>query len=326
MIKILACIFALTLSLCSCSKWSDKTPTLPIVTTAPNNINAIEPTITHTPKTPPRTHDNDSSYAKIDQEEIVIYTDPYPYTDYVYRNFNRISPQNISPRIEIRDNVFVLTPYLIGDYFSFYDITQWDDSPRENDLFGFSEDFWPGCSIWCGLFEFIEATATSSLVESETLQHLSDNISSPVKTNVWCEGIEGYGIGESIKISHLLARYHNLAWSEDYYTYTLDNTDAPENYFYTSLCVANGYTKNERLWHENSRVKVLKLFVNDIFYAYIELDDTPLPQYIPLYDLNNVTCSEVVFRFEIAEVYPGNLYEDTCITGIQIGFSGLSGH
>lgn len=31
-------------------------------------------------------------------------------------------------------------------------------------------------------------------------------------------------------------------------------------------------------------------------------------------------------RFEIAEVYPGNLYEDTCLTGLIMEFTGRYSH
>ena len=32
------------------------------------------------------------------------------------------------------------------------------------------------------------------------------------------------------------------------------------------------------------------------------------------------------FRFEIAEVYEGSKYEDTCLTGIIIDFNGIFAH
>ena len=31
-------------------------------------------------------------------------------------------------------------------------------------------------------------------------------------------------------------------------------------------------------------------------------------------------------RFEIEEVYPGSLYEDTCLTGLVMEFEGRSSH
>ena len=31
-------------------------------------------------------------------------------------------------------------------------------------------------------------------------------------------------------------------------------------------------------------------------------------------------------RFEIAEIYPGNLYEDTCLTGLIMEFTGRHSH
>ena len=47
------------------------------------------------------------------------------------------------------------------------------------------------------------------------------------------------------------------------------------------------------------------------------------PQFIDVSPVNMTVSNgrEAVFRFEIADVYPGTKYEDTCLTGILIEFS-----
>ena len=39
-----------------------------------------------------------------------------------------------------------------------------------------------------------------------------------------------------------------------------------------------------------------------------------------------VDGGEISFRFEIVDVYSGSKYEDTCLTGLVLEFSGRFGH
>ena len=90
----------------------------------------------------------------------------------------------------------------------------------------------------------------------------------------------------------------------------------------------NGYAKDEKTWDENGRVKTLLMYVEDKPYAYLELEDTYKPQYfgLPEEDIKAVDGGEIFFRFEITDVYPGSKYEDTCLTGLALEFSGRFGH
>ena len=60
----------------------------------------------------------------------------------------------------------------------------------------------------------------------------------------------------------------------------------------------------------------------------IELKDTIEPQYIDVTSaqmkIGNGFTAE--FSFEIAEVYKGTKYADTCLTGILIEFDGRRAH
>ena len=60
----------------------------------------------------------------------------------------------------------------------------------------------------------------------------------------------------------------------------------------------------------------------------IELEDTIDPQYVDIAPLQMKVGNgfDASFRFEITEVYEGSKYEDTCLTGIIIDFTGIYAH
>jgi hypothetical protein len=83
--------------------------------------------------------------------------------------------------------------------------------------------------------------------------------------------------------------------------------------------IVNGYTKNEEVFKANSRVKKLKLTIDDKEEYIIELEDTMNPQLIDIKYEQESSWDKVVpitATFEILEVYPGEKYEDTAITTI----------
>ncbi len=184
-------------------------------------------------------------------------------------------------------------------------------------LFGFPEWLSDGCSSWCGCEEYsCVATASSQLADqgkltygpSNVVFHTGDN--SDMLDTAWAEGVPGTGIGESIELCQM---YRGTG--EEIFTFT-------------ELCIVNGYAKNETGWEENGRVKVLRVYFEDKYLGELTLLDTRQPQYIDLtpFQLQVANGGEATFRFEIAEVYEGSRYEDTCITGIVIDFAGRIGH
>ena len=109
-----------------------------------------------------------------------------------------------------------------------------------------------------------------------------------------------------------------------------------------------GYAKNETTWKENSRVKTLRLYVGNRHWCDLRLKDTDKPQIFQLPEGLEVFprkhgaeipakgeyaqwvdrepevkihTYQTNFRFEIMEVYPGDKYDNTCITGIAIDVS-----
>ena len=67
------------------------------------------------------------------------------------------------------------------------------------------------------------------------------------------------------------------------------------------------------------------MYVYDQPYARLALEDTINPQYftIPQGDIRVSNGAEVTFKFVIEDVYPGTMYEDTCITGIVVDFGNV---
>lgn len=63
-------------------------------------------------------------------------------------------------------------------------------------------------------------------------------------------------------------------------------------------------------------------------YACLELADTMQPQYfkLPKDDIKVLNGGMLEARFEILEVYPGSVYEDTCLTGLIMEFTGRYAH
>lgn len=182
-------------------------------------------------------------------------------------------------------------------------------SDSEGELYGFEADLTSGCSVWCAVRNYkAEANATSQLAPQGKQTYYASNILDHNRNTAWVEGATGDGIGERISIVK---------------SYDVDAggvvTDDDVVFFY-ELCIVNGLARNEKVWKENGRVKSLKFYFNDEYMGTIELEDTMKPQYISLSGLNLGTCNGVnnTFVFEIEDVYPGEKYQDTGITGIEI--------
>jgi hypothetical protein len=153
------------------------------------------------------------------------------------------------------------------------------------------------CSWYCGEGPY-KYTASSSLGEN----YKSDNIHDLNFQYAWVEGAKGNGIGESV-------------------TYYFKNK-APRLH---TIIVYNGYLKTDETWQNNGRVKKLKLLVNNIPYAILNLADSKAEQKfkVPLLG-HRKDGKDLILKFQIMEVYPGKKYEDVAIT--EIYFDGIDVH
>lgn len=200
--------------------------------------------------------------------------------------------------------------------------------------YGFEEWHAP-CGEFCAMPGGRLIIEASSELTSTDDRYAVENLESfRGREYTWAEGVEGAGIGESITyydsmywhITNVWEGLQSRAWDEpkrDEYGCL------PDGYkHYVEICIVNGYAKNQKTWEENGRIKRLLMYVEDEPYAYLELEDTIYPQYflLPPDDIKVAEGDEITFRFVIEDVYPGTLYEDTCLTGLVMEFTGRHGH
>lgn len=198
-------------------------------------------------------------------------------------------------------NDCVIKPYKITGFLN----AEGEES-SEGEFYGYSEKSKNSSETWWDASEgfYTSVSGTSSLKSKIGLNYEADNLIQNTVRSTWTEGVDGYGIGESIM---LIQNY----------------ADQPEpGVFIDEICIVNGNAKNEEIWKKNGRVKILKLYYEGTFLCNLHLEDTRYPQYFDLSKFQIYTpverYSSLIFRIE--DVYESDLYEDTCITGIEVKY------
>ncbi|MEN7551602.1 Hint domain-containing protein [Rapidithrix thailandica] len=165
-----------------------------------------------------------------------------------------------------------------------------------------------GCSWYCAGGPK-EVTASSHLDSQGKVDYQATNAHDLDYKTAWVEGDEGFGTGEYLK-----------------YIFAANSPRI------NKIIVANGYVKNETAWRNNSRVKKLKLYLDDQPYAILNLRDQRAGQHFSISPLGNKPSTtddlsnapDWTLKFEILEVYPGEKYKDVAIS--EIYFDGLDVH
>jgi hypothetical protein len=166
-----------------------------------------------------------------------------------------------------------------------------------------------GCSWYCGGGPE-KVTASSYLKSQGENNYEPKNAHDLNYKNAWVEGVPGYGIGEYLT-------YYFLA-------------ESPR---INEIIVVNGYVKSETAWQNNSRVKKLKVYINDIPYAILNLEDKIAEQIFKIEPIGNGNREDWdalqkkpnwTLKFEILDVYKGAKYDDAAIS--EIYFNGLDVH
>ena len=249
-------------------------------------------------------------------------------TEHVYQVMYAVGTQ-----IHVPPEPYLLTPeigsFFYGELGGTYDdwgedkwcsFEEAEDAPN----FGFRDWQWIGCSKWCHIADFTHQMSASSELPSATGRYQADNAIRENRGFAWVEGAEGEGIGEYLVYDQMVL---SLSLIEDSGNKIFRAGDFCDDGYidYTQICIVNGYARDEQVWQENGRVKTFMMYVYDQPYALLELEDTIDPQYftIPQGDIRVANGEEVTFKFVIEEVYPGTVYEDTCITGIVIDFGNV---
>lgn len=175
------------------------------------------------------------------------------------------------------------------------------------------ENYWDilgmGCSWYCGGGQD-SVSASSELKPFKGYKYLAKYSHDLSYKTAWVEGVPGYGIGEYLV-------YHF----------------PPQTPRITKIIVVNGLVKSEKLWRKNSRVKRLKMYINDKPFAIMNLADSRQEQtftFDPIGNSDRANWDKLLLlpwwtiKFEIMEVYKGSKYDDTVIT--EIYFDGIDVH
>lgn len=159
-----------------------------------------------------------------------------------------------------------------------------------------------GCSWYCGGGPY-KLIASSTLRTNGTIDYKVENIHDLSYKSAWAEGVDGHGINEYIE-------YHFK----------------PNSPRITEIKIANGYVKTDKSWFENSRVKTLKMYVNNTPFAILELNDTKALQSFKLDKPlgRNNGDKDWVIKFEILDIYKGDNYDDVVIS--ELFFDGIDVH
>jgi len=151
---------------------------------------------------------------------------------------------------------------------------------------------------------FDATRASSELVPIGNNKYVIKNVEDGDKSTAWIEGVDGYGIGESLNFYTNLG--HNLG----------------EVLELDSIGIMNGYAKNINTYNDNSRVKQLLITsqvdndrdedYNKSIKKIIYLKDSPEMQYFKFETPIKATDIEL----KILDVYKGLKYKDTAISEV----------
>jgi hypothetical protein len=158
-----------------------------------------------------------------------------------------------------------------------------------------------GCSWYCGGGNY-KVVASSTLKSGLGTTYTAGKANDLSYKTAWVEGEKGAGIG---------------AYLEYYF-----KNKSPR---ITHIIIANGYQKSADAWRHNNRVAQLRLLVNGKPAGILNLQDSKTDQTFEVGTLgHNKDGSDLILKFEIAAVYPGEKYDDTAIT--EIYFEGIDVH
>ncbi len=132
------------------------------------------------------------------------------------------------------------------------------------------------------------------------VEYCASSVLKPIKTNhynpgmmfdgtretAWVEGDEADGVGETLTLH--FGRERTL----------------------TGLEIINGYDKDQRIWSNNSRVKMLETTAENSRPLSIELPDVRGPRRIDF----DPPLTTSYLQLQISEIYPGAKYRDTAIS------------
>jgi len=213
---------------------------------------------------------------------------------------------------KIIDNIHWDFSKLTEDNKRFFKKINYDLEKKSEVSPGYYDVMGGGCCWYCGWG--VDSISASSYLKSKyaTINYLPENAHDMSFQNAWVPGGETNGIGEYLTY------------------YFLQNSPR-----ITKIIVANGYVKSKKAWVENSRVKKLKMYIDNKPYAILNLEDNRREQIFEFSPIGkgkheNTRWEDMKklpkwsLKFEILEVYEGDWYNDVAIS--EIYFDGIDVH
>lgn len=159
----------------------------------------------------------------------------------------------------------------------------------------------PGCSWYCG-GQLYNISSNTYLKEQGNISYKPDNVHDFDLLTAWVPDTVGGVIGKKINFHF-----------------------KPLSPRVNEIMIYNGYIKNQELFRNNSRVKKLKLYINNVYYATLEMSDTTAQQTFTIDPIQSKDKKkDLILTFEIVEIYKGDKYIDVAIS--EINFNGLDVH
>ena len=176
-----------------------------------------------------------------------------------------------------------------------------EDSVKLSDCDVFYDLYNEGCSWYCG-GEVQELTATACRKAEGDVTYEGTNAHDFDHESVWAS--KSKGVGES-----LIYRFAG---------------NCPR---ITTIKILNGDVKSDEAWQSSSRVKMLKMYVNDKPYALLALEDS---RSLQCFEIGTVgyhlpDAPDWTLRFEVVEIYPGSQRNASMVIA-ELFFDGIDVH
>lgn len=171
-------------------------------------------------------------------------------------------------------------------------------------------DYYMAGSYYKGGDGFRDAVDVEYITSSTYLSPQAGNTYEPENLydfdldTVWCEGRTSVGIGE---------------WA----LYRVKAFDYAPNAVITKIEIINGYIKNDNVFNDNSMAKKILVSVDDVNICILNFEVSKEIQQFDIPDITLSTTDSKAIKFEILEVYEGDIYDDTCITAIEFAGTGI---
>ncbi len=136
-----------------------------------------------------------------------------------------------------------------------------------------------------------QVTASSTLAASDGHSYDAGNVKSIGQGKVWSEGVDGPGVGEWLALKPEVAKPLNFIEMEP------------------------GFFKDDELFRANARPKEVRVDLNDEHSFTAQVSDDRAICWIPILGYDKPVKT---IRLTFLEVWPGEKFEDLCVSGIRL--------